>query len=216
MAKKLETLNSVTTLLLPGQTILGQVLGKKGWTAPPTAFSLRHNWHGWNSFSAWAYAGHCRGGERRKTQRSTLCPPGARLGSCMSSWVTFQAASVPPTLELRLQYQGYLVTFPKFLGHLQQNLDEGFNCTFEHQAMQRTSLPGLTHLRVKEGTGTFFKAPSFGGIWSCRGDSGRWNGGSSPETVIGSLVQQFLRNWNNWERDGLACLASEPFVISWK
>lgn len=101
---------------------------------------------------------------------------------------------MPPTLELRLQYLGYLVAFPKCLGHLPENLDEGFNYTFAHQAILRTTLPGLTHLRVKEGTGAFFTAPSFGGIWSCRGGSGRWNGGRSPETVIGSLVQQFLRN----------------------
>lgn len=75
---------------------------------------------------------------------------------------------------------GYLVTFPKFLGHLQESLDEGFNYTFDHQDILRITLPGLTHLRVKEGTGTFFKAPSFGGIWSCRGGSGRWNRGQIP------------------------------------
>lgn len=38
----------------------------------------------------------------------------------MSSGVTFQVALVPSTLELRLQSLSYLVTFPKFPGHLHE------------------------------------------------------------------------------------------------
>lgn len=120
----------------------------------------------------------------------------------MSACITFQVAFVPSILELRLQFLGYLVTFPKFLGHLQEILDEGFNYTFDHQDILRITLPGLTHLRVKEGTGIFFKAPSFGGIWSCRGGSGRWNGGQIPGdrywqhcTAIPEKLKQLRERW---------------------
>lgn len=65
----------------------------------------------------------------------------------------------------------------KFLGHLQESLDEGFSCTFDHQDILRITLPGLTHLRGKEGTGTFFKAPS---LVASGGGSGRWDGGQIP------------------------------------
>lgn len=134
--------------------------------------------------------------------RDIKMPSRSFLLSCMSSCITFQVAFVPSILELRLQFLGYLVTFPKFLGHLQESLDEGFNYTFDHQDILRITLPGLTHLRVKEGTGTFFKAPSFGGIWSCRGGSGRWNGGQIPGdrywqhcTAIPEKLKQLRERW---------------------
>lgn len=120
----------------------------------------------------------------------------------MLSCIILQVAFEPSILELRLQFLGYLATFPKFLGHLQESLDEGFNYTFDHQDILRITLPGLTHLRVKEGTGTFFKAPSFGGIWSCRGGSGRWNGGQIPGdrywqlcTAIPEKLKQLRERW---------------------
>lgn len=120
----------------------------------------------------------------------------------MSSCMTFQMAFVPSILELRLQFLGYLVMLPKFPDHLQESLDEGCNCTFDHQDILRVTLPGLTHLRVKEGTGTFFKAPSFGGIWSCGGGSGRWNGGQIPGdrywqhcTAIPEKLKQLRETW---------------------
>lgn len=151
------------------------------------------------SLYAWYYARPCRGWG---IDIKTVCPQGAYLGSCTSACITFQVAFVPSTLELRLQFLCYLVTFPKFLGHLQEILDEGFNYTFDHQDILRITLPGLTHLRVKEGTGTFFKAPSFGGIWSCRGGSGRWNGGQIPGdrywqhcTAIPEKLKQLRKRW---------------------
>lgn len=138
----------------------------------------------------------------RDIKTAYICPQGADLRSWMSSCTTFQMAFVPSILELRLQFLGYLVMFPKFLGHLQESLDEGFNYTFDHQDILRITLPGLTHLRVKEGTGTFFKTPSFGGIWSCRGGSGRWNGGQIPGdrywqhcTAIPEKLKQLRETW---------------------
>lgn len=139
--------------------------------------------------------------ERYKNSIS-LCPQGAYLGSSMWTHITILVAFVPFILELCLPFLGYLVTFPKFLGHLHEILDEGFNYTFDHQDILRITLPGLTHLRVKEGTGTFFKAPSFGGIWSWRGGSGRWNGGEIPGdrywqlcTAIPEKLKQLRERW---------------------
>lgn len=54
----------------------------------------------------------------------------------------------------------------------------------------------------KEGTGTFFKAPSFGGIWSCLGGSRRWNRGQIPGdrywqhcTAIPEKLKQLRERW---------------------
>lgn len=66
----------------------------------------------------------------------------------MSSHTTLQMVFVLSALELHLQFLSYLVTFPKCFGHL-QSLHGGFNYTFDHQGILRTTLPGLTHLRVK-------------------------------------------------------------------
>lgn len=67
----------------------------------------------------------------------------------MSSHTTFQMLFVLSALELHLQFLSYLVNFPQnFFGHL-QSLHGGFNYTFDHQDILRTTLPGLNHLRVK-------------------------------------------------------------------
>lgn len=105
-----------------------------------------------------------------------------------------QMAFVPSTLELCLQFLGYVVMFPKFLGHLQESLDEGFNCTFEHQDILRITLPGLTALRVKEGTGTFLKAPPLEASGAAQEAGGGGTGVRSLEIITGSIVRQFLRN----------------------
>lgn len=99
----------------------------------------------------------------------------------MSACIAFRMEFAPPILELGLQFLGYGVMFPRFLGHLQESLDEGINRTSGHQDILRVTLPGLTHLGVHEGTDTFFIAPSVGASGAAEGGgSGRWKGGQVP------------------------------------
>lgn len=61
---------------------------------------------------------HCRGGGDVETARQSL-PSGASQGLYVIGR-HISGALVPSTLELRLQSLSYLVTFPKFPGHLHE------------------------------------------------------------------------------------------------
>ena len=84
--------------------------------------------------------------------------------------------------------------FPKFLGHLPESLDEGFNCTSEHQDILRITLPGLAALRVKEGPGTFLQAPPLVASGAAQEAGGGGTGVRSLEIITGSTVRRFPRN----------------------
>lgn len=59
------------------------------------------------------------GGRRCEEDHTrSSCPPGADLRLYMSSCSTFQMTFVPFVPKLYLQFLGYLLTFPNFLGHL--------------------------------------------------------------------------------------------------
>lgn len=181
MAKQRETTpSSITTPVTNGRE-------STSCDVPPSHTLLCPEYGGRTRYQAPQRWGSCR-------NRTTVSALRSLLRVCMSSGATFQVALVPSTLKLRLRSLGYLVTFPKLPGHLHGSLDEGCDCTSEHQDILRLALPGLPRLGGKEGPGTFFRAPGLGAVGSCRGGSGRWKGVRSPEIVIGSTERQFLRN----------------------